>query len=208
MTNGTASACNCTLRESGTISARSLEMAFLQPSLPGLHHTLAGILAQEIYSGESLLFLRKAAQLRQRAQPLFARYAPPLGPQSAESSDSGRRLDEARLRLYQMLEGVQGPEGPTPHASRDHRRHPSLSKDSPPPRPGATHSYRVRASLRVPRGVVAVGALVHPLQERDHLDGGDCRLEALIAGLGTGPFDGLLDSVGGDDPEDYRQVRL
>ena len=133
---GYASACNCPLRESGTISARGLETAFLQPSLAGLHLTLAGTLAQEIYSGESLLFLRKAAQLRQRAQPLFARHAPPLGPQPAESSDPGRRLDEARLRLHQVPEGVQGSEGPTPYAADERRRNPGLGglRTSPPRR--------------------------------------------------------------------------
>src|SRR5215207_11450024 len=41
-------------------------------AMPGRYQVLAGILAQEISRGESLLFLRKAPKLRQRAQPLCA----------------------------------------------------------------------------------------------------------------------------------------
>ncbi|CAA9451261.1 MAG: LSU ribosomal protein L28p @ LSU ribosomal protein L28p, zinc-dependent, partial [uncultured Rubrobacteraceae bacterium] len=76
--------------------------------------------------GESLLFLWEAAQLRQRAQPFPSRHAPPLEPEPAEDPDPGRRSDEARLRLYLLPEGVQGPEGRAPHAPRAHRKHPSV----------------------------------------------------------------------------------
>jgi len=77
--------------------------------MPGRYQVLAGILAQEISHGESLLFLRKAPKLRQRAQPLFARYATTLEPEPTEDPGPGRRIRQACLRLYLLLKGVQGP---------------------------------------------------------------------------------------------------
>ena len=73
--------------------------------------SIVGILAQEIYRGESLLFLREAPELRQRAQPLFARHSPALEPEPAEDTDPGRQVHQARLRLYLLPEGFQGSKG-------------------------------------------------------------------------------------------------
>src|SRR5829696_2624239 len=93
-------------------------LAYASPSPPGLHHALVGIVAQEIYRGESLLFLRKASRLRQRAQSLSARHPPAPGPKPAENPYPGRCLDEARLRLHLLPEGVQGHEGSVPCSLR------------------------------------------------------------------------------------------
>ena len=70
-----------------------------------------GILAQENYSGESLLFLRKEAELRQRAEPLVEGDAPALESDPAEDPHPGRPGDQAGLGLRLVPEGLQGAEG-------------------------------------------------------------------------------------------------
>jgi len=70
-----------------------------------------GILAQEKYSGESLLFLRKEAEFRQRPEPLSEGDAPALEPEPAEGPHPGRYGNQARLGLRLMSEGLQGAEG-------------------------------------------------------------------------------------------------
>src|SRR5918912_4454490 len=70
-----------------------------------------GILAQENYSGESLLFLRKEAELRQRPEPLSEGDAPALEPQPAEGPYPGGIGDQAGLGLRFLSEGFQGAEG-------------------------------------------------------------------------------------------------
>src|SRR5918994_5126286 len=110
-----ASVCNHAPPESDTISARSSGFGVRFAAASGPSSCIASIVAQEIYRGESLLFLRKASRLRQRAQPLFARHPAASRPEPAEDPHSGRRLDEAGLRLHLLPEGVQGPESPAPH---------------------------------------------------------------------------------------------
>ncbi len=74
--------------ESGTISARRPVAAPHERS-PGSPNS-TGILAQEKFRGESLLFVRKEAELRQRPEPLFEGDAPSLEPEPPEGSRPGR----------------------------------------------------------------------------------------------------------------------
>ena len=67
-----------------------------------------GILAQEKYSGESMLFLRKEAEFRQRPEPLSEGDTPALEPEPAEGPHPGRYGDQARLGLRLVSEGLQG----------------------------------------------------------------------------------------------------
>jgi hypothetical protein len=71
-----------------------------------------GILAQEKYSGESLLFLRKEAEFRQRPEPLSEGDAPALEPEPAEGPHPGRYGNQACLGLRLVPEGFQSAEGP------------------------------------------------------------------------------------------------
>src|SRR3712207_3166429 len=70
-----------------------------------------GILAQEKYSGESLLFLRKEAEFRQRPEPLSEGDAATLEPEPAEGPHPGRYGDPTRLGVRLVPEGLQGTEG-------------------------------------------------------------------------------------------------
>src|ERR687898_1750566 len=204
-----ASVCNHAPRESDTISARSPGFGVRFAAASGPSSCIASIVAQEIYRGESLLFLRKASRLRQRAQPLFARHPAASRPEPAEDPHSGRRLDEAGLRLHLLPEGVQGPESPAPHTTYLRGKRPRLSRLNPPylrVPPGSLCG--ARAPLRVLRNPVSCHTLVYPVHERGHLDSSRGGLEALVAHLGAGSFYCLLDGLRGDDPEDHRQVRL
>ncbi len=64
--------------ESGTISARRPVAAPHERS-PGSPNS-TGILAQEKFRGESMLFVRKEAELRKCPEPLFKGDAPSLEP--------------------------------------------------------------------------------------------------------------------------------
>ena len=70
-----------------------------------------GILAQENYSGESLLFLRKEAELRQRPEPLVKGDASTLEPEPAKDPDPVWLGDQACLGLRLVPEGFQIAEG-------------------------------------------------------------------------------------------------
>src|SRR5215210_2974676 len=78
-----------------------------------------GILAQEMFRGESLLFMRKEAELRQRPEPLAEGDAPALEPQPAEGPYPGGIGYKAGLGLRLVPEGFQGAEGAgDEHAAR------------------------------------------------------------------------------------------
>ncbi len=70
-----------------------------------------GILAQEKYSGESLLFLRKGAGFRQRPEPLPEGDAAALESEPAKGAHPGRPGDQARVGVRLVFEGLQGTEG-------------------------------------------------------------------------------------------------
>src|SRR3712207_4216289 len=96
--------------ESGTISARRPVAAPHERS-PGSPNS-TGILAQEKFCGESLLFLRKEAELRQCPEPLFKGDASSLEPESPEGSCSGRLDGQAGMGVRILPQGVQGGESP------------------------------------------------------------------------------------------------
>ncbi len=56
--------------------------------------------------------------------------------------------------------------------------------------------------------LVPVPKLLDLLEQVDHLDGGDGGIGALVASLGAGPLDSLLDGVGGDHPIDHRNAGI
>src|ERR687894_2669608 len=76
-------------RQSGTITARRPDTA-CESRFPGSPNS-TGILAQEKFRGESLLFVREEARFRQRAQPLAEGDAPAQRPEPAEGPHPGRR---------------------------------------------------------------------------------------------------------------------
>src|SRR5829696_2739045 len=78
--------------------------------LPGSPNSI-GILAQEKFRGEGLLFVRKETRLRQCAQPLPEGNAPSAQPQPAEGPHPGRRHVAAGLGMHLLPQGVQGTEG-------------------------------------------------------------------------------------------------
>src|ERR687894_2534192 len=204
-----ASVCNHASRESDTISARSPCFGVRFAAASGPSSCIASIVAQEIYRGESLLFLRKASRFRQRAQPLFARHPTASRPEPAEDPYPGRPLDEAGLRVHLLPEGVQGPESPAPHTFYIRRKRLCLRRLNPPYLRVTPRGPRgARAPLRVLRNTVPCHMLVYPVHKRGHLDSGRGGLEALVAYLGAGSFYCLLDGLRGDDPEDHRQGRL
>ena len=55
---------------------------------------------------------------------------------------------------------------------------------------------------------MAFGLAPDNLFQVHHLDCGKCAVITLVSGLGSGSFDGLLDVLGGDDAEEYRNAGL
>src|SRR3712207_725705 len=94
--------------ESGTISARRPVAAPHERS-PGSPNS-TGILAQEKFRGESMLFLRKEAELRKCPEPLFKGDAPELQPDPPAVSCSGRLDYQEGMGVRLLPEGLQSGE--------------------------------------------------------------------------------------------------
>src|ERR687893_3076600 len=83
----------------------------LRVAFPGSPNS-TGILAQEKFRGESLLFMRKEAELRQCPEPLFKGDASSLEPEPPEGSCPGRPDAQAGMGVRLLPQGVQGGESP------------------------------------------------------------------------------------------------